>query len=138
MSLAMLSLMGMPPTPGFWGKFSIFGGALSAAGSGGYLYQEWIVALVVIGVVNSAIGAAYYLRVIAACLLYENDEPATAAPREAQHMGVVLCGFLTLIFAFAPGLVLRQGQVASSSLKGNIAATSGEAELTAPRAPQIP
>lgn len=116
MALAMLTLMGMPPTPGFWGKFTLFGSALSAASAAGGPYHDWIIALVVIGVVNSAIGAAYYLRVTAACLLFENDEPALPAPREAQHMGVVLCGFLTIIFAFAPGLVLRQGQSASQTL----------------------
>ncbi|GMU82115.1 MAG: NADH-quinone oxidoreductase subunit N [Planctomycetota bacterium] len=137
MALAMLTLMGMPPTPGFWGKLSLFGSALSTANSGGIIYHDWIIALVIIGVVNSAIGAAYYLRVIAAVLLYENDEPATPAPREAQHMGVVLCGFLTLIFAFAPDLVLRQGHVASGALKQRPAITAGgPAEFTAPVSPR--
>ena len=116
MALAMFTLMGMPPTPGFWGKLALFGGALSASEMANQ-YQPWIVALVIIAVVNTAIGAAYYLRVIAAVLLYENDDAAEPAPREAQQMGAMLCGFLTIIFAILPGPVFTQGQAASATLK---------------------
>lgn len=116
MALSMFTLMGMPPTPGFWGKLSLFGGALSASKLANQ-YQPWIVALVVIAVINSAIAAAYYLRVIAAVLLYENDDAPEPAPREAQHMGAMLCGFLTIIFAILPGPVFSQGQAASATLK---------------------
>ncbi|MBI5866168.1 MAG: NADH-quinone oxidoreductase subunit N, partial [Planctomycetes bacterium] len=111
MALSMFTLMGMPPTPGFWGKLSLFGSALSASDTAGPL-RTWVVALVIIAVVNSAVAAAYYLRVIAAVLLYENDDAPEPAPREAQNMGVLLCGFLTLIFAFVPGPVFVQGQQA--------------------------
>ncbi|MFN0135883.1 MAG: hypothetical protein ACKVS9_07165, partial [Phycisphaerae bacterium] len=76
----------------------------------------WIIALVIIAAINSAIGAAYYLRVIAACLLYENDEAAEPAPREAQHMGALLCGFLTLLFAFFPSVLMNASGGASESL----------------------
>jgi len=47
----------------------------------------------------------YYLRVIAAVLLYENDDAAEPAPREAQQMGAMLCGFLTIIRIQLCGLV---------------------------------
>lgn len=110
-ALAMFTLMGLPPTAGFWGKMSLFGSALSA--SRGTPEQSWMIALVVLGVVNSAIAAAYYLRVIAACLLYENDQPAEAMPREWPRTGAVLCGFLLLIFSFVPGLLMRGSQTAS-------------------------
>jgi NADH-quinone oxidoreductase subunit N len=115
MALSMFTLMGMPPTPGFWGKLALFGGALSASKVANQ-YQPWIVALVIIAVINTAIAAAYYLRVIAAVLLYENDDAAQPAPREAQQMGAMLCGFLTIIFAVVPGPVFTQGQAASATL----------------------
>ena len=54
LSLFLLSLLGMPLTAGFMGKLLVF----SAAVHQGYLV------LVVIGVVNSAISAYYYLRLI--------------------------------------------------------------------------
>ena len=83
MALAMLTLMGLPPTAGFWGKLSLFGGALAGVATGVMPvgYDRWLIVLVIIGVLNSAVAAAYYLRVIAAVLLYENDRPAEATPQ---------------------------------------------------------
>lgn len=115
--LAMFTLMGMPPTPGFWGKLGLFGSALAASGSAAQGHQPWIVALVILAVVNSAIGAAYYLRVIAACLLSENEDGAVPLPREAPHMGALLCGFLTLLFAFFPDVLMNAGGGASETLR---------------------
>ena len=50
----LFSLMGLPPTAGFTGKFFIFAGALKA----GYIW------LAVLGVLNSAVSLYYYLRVM--------------------------------------------------------------------------
>ncbi|MCA9244167.1 MAG: NADH-quinone oxidoreductase subunit N [Phycisphaerales bacterium] len=113
MALAMFTLMGMPPTPGFWGKFWLFGGALSAASEAAEPFRSWYIALVIISVVTAAIGAAYYLRVIAACLLAESDEPADLAPRESLYMGAVLCGFLIIVFMLVPKTLLSAGSDAS-------------------------
>ncbi|MEW6251465.1 MAG: NADH-quinone oxidoreductase subunit N, partial [Planctomycetota bacterium] len=75
--LAMFTLLSMPPTPGFWGKLGLFGSAVTAARSDPDATRAaWTIGLVVLGVLNSAIGAAYYLRVVGAVLLYENPEPA--------------------------------------------------------------
>ena len=114
LALAMFTLMGLPPTPGFWGKLSLFGSALASArlslveGHG-----AWLVALVVIAVLNTALAAAYYLRVIAAVLLYENDRPAYPAPHEVPQIGALLCGFLLLIFTFYPSGLMSAGRDAN-------------------------
>lgn len=119
MALAMFTLMGLPPTAGFWGKLALFGSALSLAQSLRIepASQPWIIALVVLAVLNSALAAAYYLRVIAAVLLYENERPAEAAPREALHMGALLCGLLILIFTFQPNVLLQAGRHATQSFR---------------------
>lgn len=117
MALALLTLMGLPPTAGFWGKLALFGGALTGAVTGVAGYDRWLIVLVIIGVLNSALAAAYYLRAIAALLLYENPTPAEAAPQEARHVGVVLCGFLLLTFAFVPALLLNPGRHATTDLR---------------------
>jgi NADH-quinone oxidoreductase subunit N len=54
MTIFLFSLMGLPPTAGFTGKFYIFAGAIDA----GYIW------LVIIGVLNSAVSLYYYLRVM--------------------------------------------------------------------------
>jgi NADH-quinone oxidoreductase subunit N len=54
MSVFLFSLMGLPPTAGFAGKFYIFAGAIKA----GYIW------LAILGVLNSAVSLYYYLRVM--------------------------------------------------------------------------
>ncbi|MFO0838434.1 MAG: NADH-quinone oxidoreductase subunit N [Phycisphaerae bacterium] len=117
LALTMFTLMGLPPTPGFWGKLSLFGSALSTATAVGGVDRTWVIVLVIVALINSAIGAAYYLRVAAAVLLYENEEPAEALPREEQRTGAVLCGLLLLIFMVYPNVLLDAGQVATSHLR---------------------
>ena len=64
----MFSLAGIPPLAGFFAKFYVFAAAIKAG-----LYG-----LAVIGVLASAVGAYYYLRIVK--LMYF-DEPATAFDR---------------------------------------------------------
>ncbi len=54
LTIFIFSLMGLPPTAGFIGKFYIFAGAIEA----GYIW------LAVIGVLNSAVSLYYYLRIM--------------------------------------------------------------------------
>jgi NADH-quinone oxidoreductase subunit N len=128
LALAMFTLMGLPPTPGFWGKLSLFGSALASARvSLVEGHSTWLIALVVIAVLNTAVAAAYYLRVIAAVLLYENDRPAHVAPREMQQIGALMCGFLLLIFAFYPTWLMTAGAAATSELNERIESVSASA-----------
>jgi len=132
MALAMFTLMGLPPTPGFWGKLSLFGSALSAADAVPAELRNWMIALVIIAVLNSALAAAYYLRVIAAVLLFENDEPAEPSQREAPMFGALLCGFLLLFFAFYPKPIMRIGRHAAQNLHFPSAIESVENSRTPP------
>ena len=67
MLLVMFSLAGIPPTIGFYAKFSVI---MSAVGAG----FTW---LAVVAVLTSLVGAFYYLRIVK--LMYF-DEPVDAAP----------------------------------------------------------
>lgn len=109
LALCFVTLMGLPPTPGFWGKLSLFGSALASADMNSPR-DTWMIVLVVIAVLNTAIGAAYYLRVVAAVLLYETRETAEADPAaEWPSMGAFMCGVLLLIFSFYPNALLTSG-----------------------------
>jgi len=133
LALAMFTLMGLPPTPGFWGKLNLFGSAVTLSQLTG---NTSLMVLVVIAVLNSALAAAYYLRVVAAILLYDNDRPAFALPREAQNIGAMLCGFLLVIFAFYPGGLLTAGRAATRELRNQTAVV--QAPPPAPPAAQLP
>ncbi|MGD0234856.1 MAG: NADH-quinone oxidoreductase subunit N [Syntrophorhabdales bacterium] len=82
----LLSLAGMPLTAGFIGKFY-----LVAAGVGSRL---WL--LVIILLVNSAIGLFYYLRVIAVMYVRE-PEPGVTVPARFLTGGLVLAALLVLL-----------------------------------------
>ena len=80
MLVFMFSLAGIPPTAGFYAKFSV----LSAVVTGG---QIW---LAVVAVVLSLIGAFYYLRVVKLMYFDEPAEGLAAAPEGTQGSRMLL------------------------------------------------
>lgn len=74
MGLSVLSLLGLPPLAGFWGKYLVFQEAAQA----GY----W--GLMVLALVTSAISAYYYLKVFF-LLFAKPSETAAAEDREAEE-----------------------------------------------------
>lgn len=84
-TILSLSVLGMPPFSGFWGKYYVFGAAAEA----GY----WQVAAV--GLVASVVAAFYYLRIIK--LMWFDaplDEVRTdKAPVESQWIGLASAAF---------------------------------------------
>jgi NADH-quinone oxidoreductase subunit N len=105
LSLYLLSLIGIPPLAGFVGKFYVFGSAIRA----GYVW------LTVVAVLNSAIAAYYYLRVIVYMYMREPDATATrAAPSFAGGLALVIAavGIVVLGLAPAPFADLAQAAVA--------------------------
>jgi NADH-quinone oxidoreductase subunit N len=97
LSLFLLSLAGLPLTAGFMGKLLVF---KAAWGAGFY-------ALVIIGVINSAISWYYYLRIIVAMFF---AEPAAGfkPPVVARSLiaGLILAVIGTLYLGIMPGSVL--------------------------------
>lgn len=68
MTICLLSLVGIPPFAGFISKFLLFYGVLQVGISDG---STWIIALVVAGVLNSALSLYYYLRVMRYMYIYD-------------------------------------------------------------------
>ncbi len=89
MLIALLSLGGIPPTAGFFGKFFIFKAAVEA--------DLWWLAL--IGVLNAFIGLYYYLSVVKYIYLYRSDDEAERIPvsRAARvALGLSVLGIIYL------------------------------------------
>jgi NADH-quinone oxidoreductase subunit N len=127
MTLAMLSLAGLPATAGFIGKFLL----IDAAADGGY---TWLAVVIVVG---SMISLAYYLRIVAA--MWMRPAPTAEARAAAAEVGAVraprLAGAdpvvergdweVTLVAVLAGAAIVVFGIVPSPLL--NLAADAGRA-----------
>ena len=97
MTLFLLSLAGIPPTAGFMGKFFVFSAAA----------QSGETALVVVGVLTSAIAAFFYLRVIVAMWLQEPEPQAMPlGPTPALVAGLAIAAAVVIAIGVWPqGLI---------------------------------
>jgi len=88
MTIALLSLAGIPPLPGFFGKYMVFALAI----------QNGYIALVILAIITSLIGVYYYFRVIIAMFFKEPvSEEITTEPS------------LTALIYILVGLILAAG-----------------------------
>jgi NADH-quinone oxidoreductase subunit N len=92
MAVFMLSLAGIPPLAGFFGKFYLFAAALRVGSQHGLL---WLVALALLG---SLISFYYYLMVLKVIFV---DNTETTSPKfQVDLMQKAAVGFLAVIVLF--------------------------------------
>jgi NADH-quinone oxidoreductase subunit N len=98
LTVFLLSLIGVPLTGGFFGKFYIFKAALDAD----------LVWLTVLGLLNSAVAAYYYLRILVVMYMKEPDSSADALLPAGPAMMIAVCGSAigTLVLGIFPSFVL--------------------------------
>jgi NADH-quinone oxidoreductase subunit N len=138
LTIFLLSLIGIPLTGGFYGKFQVFRAAINAN----------LVGLTVIGLMNSAIAAYYYLRLVVVMYMYggeqaahgHGDDHATAdalghlapkprAVRPRLHATVtvvvtlVLAAVATIWLGVAPGRIFGYAARGSNDLAPKSAGT---------------
>jgi NADH-quinone oxidoreductase subunit N len=108
MAFFLISLIGIPFTGGFFGKFYAFSAALHS----GFVW------LAVIGLINSGVAAFYYLRVATA--IY--SKPADAAPVVAVPpattpllFALLLTVVATLILGIVPGRILAKARAGAAT-----------------------
>jgi NADH-quinone oxidoreductase subunit N len=95
--MAMLSLAGIPPFPGFVAKFLIFKNVIAAG------YTTWAVA----GLVGSYLGIYFYLRVIQYMFMTPQAVATGHAPSRGIAMGAsLLCLAGSILIALLPGVFL--------------------------------
>jgi len=103
LSVFLLSLTGIPPFAGFVGKFYLFGAAVKA----GYVW------LAVIGVLNSAAAAYYYLRLIVYMYMREPEgAPTVLAPSLSGSLALVVALWGVVQLGVAPGPLFDLAQSA--------------------------
>ncbi len=117
LAVCVLSLMGMPPTGGFFGKLYVFSAALSC--SADTPRHTAMIVLVVIGVLNAAIAAAYYLRIVAACYLRPQTEEArrvTGSTCRALRTCLAICAVFVMLVFLRPSLLMTSSVAAVKDL----------------------
>ncbi|MBL0926654.1 MAG: NADH-quinone oxidoreductase subunit N [Phycisphaerales bacterium] len=131
MVLCALSLLGLPPLLGFWGKFFLF---TSAIGAGE-------IALVVVMGLNSAIAAYYYLRLVGAPLLESSDAGAsfTEAPAPARKWAAVLSAASVLVLVLPAGWLIQRANNATGVRPPTtpMKASGGTADSASTSAPAV-
>ena len=103
--MLMFSLAGIPPLAGFFAKFYVFLAAVQAG----------MIALAVIGVITSVVGAYYYLAIVKVMYF---DPPKTAIDPVRFEVGGVAAaaGLLNLLYFIYPGPLVSAAGVAAKSL----------------------
>jgi len=92
MLAALLSLGGIPPFAGFFGKLLVFGSAIESG-------QVW---LAIVGIINSMIALYYYLTVLRVIYQGEGGAPYWVSPSWQVALVIGLVGILVLGVVFAP------------------------------------
>jgi NADH-quinone oxidoreductase subunit N len=100
MSICMFSLLGMPATAGFVGKFLLFSSAVQQGLANGNSALIW---LVVIAVLNSALSLAYYLRVPALMFFHApRHDVEVSAPGSFERIVLFACAAGVLLLGVMP------------------------------------
>ncbi|HWY21863.1 MAG TPA: NADH-quinone oxidoreductase subunit N [Candidatus Acidoferrum sp.] len=107
LTIFLLSLIGIPMTGGFFAKFYVFSAAVKAN----------LIWLTIIGVLNSGVGAYYYLRIIVMMYMRESrkEVPVMEVPF-ALRIALAACMAATLYLGMSPGPVLQYAQDSAQRL----------------------
>jgi NADH-quinone oxidoreductase subunit N len=121
MAFFLISLIGIPFTGGFFGKFYVFTAAIHS----GFVW------LAILGLINSGIAAFYYLRVLAALYTKPSEtSPVASVPQATVPLlFALLCTIAaTLILGIVPGRILAKAKAAAETYPAITAAPQTAAE----------
>jgi NADH-quinone oxidoreductase subunit N len=102
MAVFMFSLTGIPPLAGFWGKLQIFGSALCVFDGAGQHLHSWFTGLAIVGVLNAAISAGYYLRIVGVMYFRATSAASRAEGGFGVWTAAVACALVTVFIGFYP------------------------------------
>jgi NADH-quinone oxidoreductase subunit N len=107
LTIFLLSLIGIPVTGGFFAKFYVFSAAIKSN----------LIWLTIIGVLNSGIGAYYYLRIIVMMYMREPRKAVPVTPPPfALRLALAACMAATLYLGLSPNRVLQYSQDSAQEL----------------------
>jgi NADH-quinone oxidoreductase subunit N len=107
LTIFLLSLIGIPITGGFFAKFYVFSAALKAN----------LIGLALIGVINSAVGAYYYLRIIVVMYMRQPRKEVPVAPIPvALGVALAISVAATIYLGVLPNRTLQYTQHSAQAL----------------------
>ncbi len=106
LALALVALIGVPPTSIFIAKLYIFTAAVKAG-------LTW---LAILGVINSVLSAYYYVRIIRVMFLQPSSTEGRISAPPASWVALGVAGAATLFMGIAPGYVLELSRIAVGPL----------------------
>ena len=117
LGMFLISLIGIPITGGFFAKFYVFSAALKSN----------LIWLTIIGVINSAIGAYYYLRIIVVMYMREARAEVPLLPIPSSlATALVITLAATIYLGVLPGPVLEYAQRSAKELvQGDVSTAAG-------------
>jgi NADH-quinone oxidoreductase subunit N len=103
LAIFVLSLAGLPPLAGFFGKFYLFTVALGSAENYGLLW------LVVIALLGSLISLYYYLLILKAAFVDDANSTGFALRSDrVTHFGIAILAFAVVLFGILPSSLLSR------------------------------
>jgi NADH-quinone oxidoreductase subunit N len=123
----MFSLTGLPPLAGFWGKLGLFRGSIDIYLAGTRL-ANWYLVLSIVGVLNAAVSAAYYLRIIGVMYFREPNSSTKAEGGASPMLAMVACAVLTVFVGLAPNALSKGSAAAAEAAR----ASGNQGVATAP------
>lgn len=95
LALSLFSLAGIPPAAGFFGKFFLL---MAGAGKGNYI-------LTGIAAINMIVSLYYYLKVVKAIFMDQNNAPITSLRIAGwPKLAMVICGAGIIVIGFIPAI----------------------------------
>ena len=111
LALALIALIGVPPTGIFIGKIYIFAAAVNT----GETLMTW---LVIVGVINSVVSAYYYLRIIRVMFLQPAIRTERVQASWPAHLALGTATLATVWLGVAPATALTAAERAVAALAG--------------------
>jgi proton-translocating NADH-quinone oxidoreductase chain N len=96
LTLFLLSLAGIPPTLGFWGKYYVFASAI----------QIGFLALALVALVNAVIAAAYYLNIVRYMYFMPTTKEGPIPESPSLTVALAISAFMVLVVGILPSVLI--------------------------------
>ena len=106
LALSLLALIGVPPTGIFIAKLYVFTAAVDSG----------LIWLAILGVINSAVSAYYYIKIIRVMFTRSDDSEEKISASPAPWLALWIAGAAMVFMGIAPGFVMEAAQNAVKAL----------------------